>query len=197
MSWLFEPSLSFLLTLIFLVVVAMLLAAMWVSTARREPLWGAGGVILLLPLLWLVERMVVTDREAVEATLHAIAADVKSNNQVAVLDHIYSGAPSLKQRAEGEMPNYRFTECKINKIHRIEVNVGDSPPSAEAEFNVYVSGTFGIGGQSITTETFRYVALKLRKEKDGRWRVEDYRHDDPIPRMREGGPFGDGSADPR
>ena len=182
MTGLLEPSLTFLLVLMFLVVAAILLAAMWVATARREPLWGAALVILLVPLLWLVERMVVTDREEVEATLHEIAADVKSNNRAAVLAHIHSGAPSLKQRAQAEIHNYTFTECKVNKLHSIEVNAADDPPSAEAQFNVYVSGTFILGNQTFTGDAPRRIVLKLRKESDGRWRVEDYAHFDPFPR---------------
>jgi hypothetical protein len=186
MTMLLESSFHFWMLLIFLLLVGLLLAAMWASTGRREPLWIAGVVLALLPVLWIVERLVVTDREAVEATLHRIAADVKSNNRAAVLAHIYSGAPSLKTRAEAEMPNYTFTECKINKLHRIDVNSNDQPPSAEAEFNVYVAGSFKVGNQTFDGEFPRYIALELRKESDGQWRVENYTHADPLRGFRGG-----------
>jgi hypothetical protein len=189
MTSILEPSLNFWLLLIFLGVVAALLAAMWVATGRREPLWGAVAAIGLLPVLWLIERLVVTDREAVEATLHEIAADVKSNNRAAVLAHIHSGAPSLRRQAEQEIPNYTFTECKVNKIHRIDVAAADQPPSAEAEFNVFVSGTFKVAGQTASGDFPRYVALKLRKDADGKWRVENYTHADPFRGARGGGLF--------
>jgi hypothetical protein len=186
-----ESSLSFWLLLIFLGFVAALLGAMWASTGRREPLWGAVAAVGLLPVLWIVERLVVTDREAVEATLHEIAADVKSNNRAAVLAHIYSGAPALRQQAALEMPNYSFTECKVNKVHRVKVSASDRPPSAEAEFNVYVSGTFTYAGQTASGDFPRYVALKLRKDTDGKWRVENYTHADPLRGARGGSLFGE------
>lgn len=184
MTWLFEPSLTFWLMLVFLLLTAVLLAAMWVATGRREPLWGAAGVVLLLPLLWLMERLVVTDREAIEATLHSIAADVKGNNRSAVMSHIGAGATSLRHRAEAEIPNYTFTDCKVNQIHRIEVNAADRPRSAEAEFNVYVSGSFKIGNETFNGDFFRRIHLWMRRESDGQWRVENYDHSSPLPAVR-------------
>ena len=190
-SFLDHSSLNFWLLLIFLGVVGALLAAMWATTGRREPLWGAVAAAGLLPVVWLAERLVVTDREAVEATLYEIAADVKSNNRAAVLAHIYSGAPALRRQAAQEMPNYSFTECKVNKIHRIEVSTSDRPPSAEAEFNVYVSGTFTYAGQTASGDFPRYVALKLRRDTDGKWRVENYAHADPLRGARGGSLLGE------
>lgn len=191
MTTLLESSFHFGMLLTFLFLVALILAGMWVSTGRREPLWGAAVAIGLLPALWIVERLVVTEREAVEATLYQIAADVESNNRAAILAHIHSGAPSLKARAEAEMPNYTFTQCTINKLHRIDVNADAEPPSAVAEFNVFVSGSFKVGNETFVGELPRYIALELRKDGDGVWRVENYAHADPLRGFRGGGLLGD------
>jgi hypothetical protein len=184
MTSLLEPSLGFWVLLVALFVVAAILGAMWAATGRREPLWGAAVLIALMPVLWIVERLVVTDREAVETTLHVIAADVKSNNRAAVMSHIYSQAPLLRQQAQGEIANYQFTECKINKIHSIEVNSESKPRSAAAEFNVYVSGTFQVGNEPFTGDFFRRIHLDLVQEADGQWRVANYSHENPFPAPR-------------
>lgn len=187
MNWLFESSVGFWLLLIVLVLLGVLLAVMWASTARREPLLGAAVAIGLLPVLWITERMVITDREAIEATLHQIASNVEHNERGALLAHIHPSVPWLKLRAEGEMPNYTFTACKVNKIHEIRVAAGNKPRSAEAEFNVYVSGSFRLGSQSFDGDFPRYVALKLQQDANGRWRVLNYAHADPLRGFRQQG----------
>jgi hypothetical protein len=177
MTWLMQSPLAIVLIGALLCVV---MAVAWVSTGRREPLYGLAALLGLTALLLVAERFVITDREAIEATLHVIAADVKSNNRPAVLGHIYSGAPELAQRARAEIGNYEFTECKVTRIDKIEVNTADQPRSAVAEFNVYVSGTFRVQGAAASGNYWRFVHLKLRKEADGRWRVEDYSHSEPT-----------------
>ncbi|MEX2027173.1 MAG: hypothetical protein WEH44_07725, partial [Pirellulaceae bacterium] len=175
-----------------------ILAALWTATARGEPLIAAGVAIALMPLFWLVERLVVTDREAIEATLHQIAADVKSNNRAAVLGHIDPAATWLRARAEGEIANYQFTECKVNKLHGIEVNYRDQPHTAVAEFNVYVSGTFKVGSEMLPPgDYFRRIELHLRQDADGHWRVENYSHRSPIPGRRDGSGSGGSDDDVR
>jgi hypothetical protein len=188
MTILLEQSWAFWVLLVSLFVFAAILAAMWTATGRREPLWGAAIAIGLMPLLWLVERVVVTDRETIEATLLAIAADVKSNNRSAVLSHIHSGAEPLRRQAEAEIANYKFTECKINKLHFIEVDATTKPRSAVAEFNVHVAGTFKLGNETISGDSFfRRIHLDLRQEADGRWRVANYDHSNPFPSPRSAG----------
>lgn len=187
MTAILEPSFGFWMLLVSLFVVAAILAAMWTATARREPLLAAAVAIGLMPLLWMVERLVVTDREAIETTLHEIAADVKSNNRAAVLGHIDPAATWLRARAEGEIANYQFTECKINKLHEIEVNYRDRPLTAVADFNVYVSGTFRVGNEMLPPgDYFRRIELRLRQDAEGHWRVENYSHRSPIPGRRDG-----------
>lgn len=188
MTALLEPSLSFWTVLVILFLAAALLAAMWAATARREPLIGAAVALALIPGLWLVERLVVTDREVIEATLHEIAADVKSNNRAAVLSHIDPGAKWLRARAEGELGNYQFTACRVNKLHGIEVNYQKRPLTAVADFNVHVAGTFRVNNETFPEgDYFRRVELHLRQDADGRWLVEDYSHRSPIPGLRDDG----------
>jgi hypothetical protein len=177
MTWLYEQPL-----VIVLVGVAILVAlgAAWSATGRKELLVALGVALALMVVGLVVERLVVTDREAIEATLLEIARDVQSNNQRAVARHIYSGAPALKQRAEAEMPHYRFTECRITRINAVNVDERAQPRAAIAEFNLIASGSFHEEGLEISDASVpRWVRLHMVRERDGRWAVQDYEHAPP------------------
>jgi len=176
MNWLFEQP----LVIVALGVATILaLGAAWSSSGRKELLYAAGAVFALLIAGLIVERVVVTDNEAIRTTLQQIARDVKSNNRAAVARHIHSAAPSLKQKAESELPNYQFAECRVTKIHLIDVDASAEPRSAMVEFNVIASGTFKQPGFEVTDTVPRWVKLHLLREPDGRWTVAEYEHDNP------------------
>ena len=176
MNWLFDQPIYVAIIGVFL---TLLLAAAWLTSGRKELMWATGLAVLLTVVMLIVERVVVTDQEAIRAMLAELAADVESNNVGRVTNHIWSGAPSLVGRAESEMPNYKFTECRITKLHSIEVTGDKEPRNATVEFNVIASGTFRHGGFEVTDTVPRWVRLHLVQEQDGRWAVRDYEHDAP------------------
>ena len=79
---------------------------------------------------------------------------------------------------QGELPNYRFTECRITSQPEIEVNAKDG--SAKASFLAAAAGDFKAEGTSFSFSKEqpirRHVTLHLRREGDGRWTVADYEH---------------------
>jgi hypothetical protein len=177
MSWLYEQPLI-------LVVVGILLllglGIAWSTSGRKELLFAAGLVLALVVTGLAIERLVVTDGEALRQTLQEIAHEVGTNNHRALLRHIADSAPELKQRAEKEMPNYQFTDCRVTKIHSIDVDASAAPKSAIVTFNVVASGSFRYEGLELNdSNVARWVQLHFVQDKDGRWKVEDYQHDDP------------------
>jgi len=181
MNWLYEQPL---VVLILGVVLGLATGAAWASTGKRWLLAVFGLVVLLTAGGLIAERMIVTDREAVEATLVEIAADVESNDIPALLRHIYSGAPRVKADAEAELPNYRFTECRVTKVHSIDVDAASEPRSAVVEFNIIAGGSFRQGGFEVSDQRIpRWVQLHLVREQDGRWAVQDYKHEQPQQMM--------------
>ena len=177
MNWLFEsPAMIVVIGVLLLIV----LGGLWSMSGRKEMLYAMAAVGALILVGLIVERLVVTDGEAIRRTLLEIAADVESNDVRAVTRHIHSAAPEIKARAEAEMPNYKFTECRITKVHSIDVNTSQQPRSAIVEFNVRASGSFSEGSMSLSEmHVPRWVRLHMVQEKDGRWTVQDYQHDDP------------------
>src|SRR5262245_37702167 len=124
------------------VVLLLALGAGWSATGKKELLYVLGGVLALMLVGLVVERLVITDREAIRLALLTIARDVQSNNLKAVTSHVHSSSPELKQKAEAELPNYHFTECRVTKIHDVKVDSQSKPRSAIVEFNLIAVGTF-------------------------------------------------------
>jgi hypothetical protein len=184
MNWLYEQPI-----LIVMIGIGAILAlgAAWSTSGRKELLYAIGGVVLLMIAGLVTERIVVTDKEAIRATLAQIAHDVQTNDRKAVVRHVHSSTPELKQKAEAELPNYKFTECRITRIHTIDVDAKTEPRSAMVEFNVIATGSFSHGGLSADGSFPRRVKLHMLREKDGRWTVAEYEHDDPQ-RMIMNGP---------
>jgi hypothetical protein len=154
------------------------LGAAWTASGRQELLYALAAAIVLLFGALITERLIVTDREKIEATLREIAHDVKNNDHRRIIRHIHSSALSIKQKAQAELPKYRFTEFRITKINLIDVDRSADPPSAVVECNVVGGGTFHEQGLEMD-HVARWVKLHLLREKDGRWTVADYEHDDP------------------
>ena len=176
MSWLYEQPLIIVILGVALVFV---LGALWSASGRKELLYALGAAVVLLITGLVVERWTVTDREAIRGTLHRIAEDVKSNNRRAVTSHLHSTAPELKQKAEAELPKYKFDECRVTRIHLIDVDDQAEPRSALVEFNVIAAGTFKVESLEVTDTVPRWVKLHMLREPDGQWKVVDYEHDSP------------------
>jgi hypothetical protein len=176
MTWLYEQPL---IIVVLGVSVILGLGAGWSASGRRELLYGMGVALALLIAGLVIERRVITDREAIRATLLQIARDVQSNDHRSVTRHIHASAPELKKKADAELPNYQFTECRVTKINLIDVDNHAEPRSAMVELNIIVSGTFKYAGFEGTGTYPRLVKLHMLREKDGRWTVVDYEHDDP------------------
>jgi hypothetical protein len=174
--WLFD-------TPIFIVLIATVLGVLcgvaWTSSGRKELLYALGAVVALTIAMLIVERVVVTDREAIRTKLAEIARDVQANDHQRVLSHIAKSNPSLVQEAQTELQRYDFTECRVTKIHKTDVDSSAEPRSAIVEFNVRVSGKFSESGFEASGTYPRWVQLHMVLEEDGQWRVENYEHDAP------------------
>lgn len=177
MTWLFEQELVIVVGGVLLLLG---LGIAWSSSGRKELAFAAGLVLLLTIVGVVVERLVVTDREALEATLQEIAHDVATNNHRALYKHISDTAPDLRKRAESEVPGYHFQSCRVTKIHTVTVNSTARPKTAEVEFNVVFSGDFRYEGTEFNNISgARWIKLDFIQDQDGRWKVENYDHADP------------------
>ena len=107
MTWLVEqPVTIFALGLVTLAIMAGAL----VHTGRRIFLYAVFAVVLLTAGMLLIERLAVTEVERVEATLYALANDLRKNDAEAVLQHISTGSPDVLMDAKRYQDGRRKTE---------------------------------------------------------------------------------------
>ncbi|MBM4091535.1 MAG: hypothetical protein FJ276_19225, partial [Planctomycetes bacterium] len=154
----------------------------WMQTRFRGLLYGICGTAVLMTVLLLVEGWVRTEAERIEALLYDLARYVEQNDADTILAHFHSEAVPSRERAASEMATYQFETVTIRRITAIEVDRGASPPRALAFVRVFAEGStraaaassVGVRRGSVTLD----VEVTFRKESD-RWRIFDYRRDDP------------------
>lgn len=167
-------------------VLALLAFVVWLQSGRKEALIAAAALVGVFLILVIVERMMISDREAIEATLGQVARDLETNNRDAVYAAIHPSKPELLTQAKAELPGYTFTECRITKIQRMEIDAKAEPKTAVVGFNVMVKGNFKYGADYFSGMTIaRYVTLDLEQDTDGKWKVVSYTHEEPQAAIME------------
>ena len=155
-----------------------IVASGWLQTGRQVLLVVMLAIIVLTIAAVAVERLVVTDGERVDLTLHEIARLVEQNDVNGVMQYAYSGRPVGRAKAAAELPHYKFQKVTIARNLEIKVDPKHIPPRATAEFNVIVK--LGLADGSWNDQTVvRFVQITFYQETSGEWRVADYEHADP------------------
>lgn len=160
-----------------------ILGGSWIKTGRRELLYLLGAATALTIVLLAVERLVVTEREAVRDTLQQMARDVEKNDLRLVLSHVHEdAAPSIVEQAEYEFPSQKFKSVKIweNKLE-IKIHSERDPPEATAKFFVTIKGDFW-KGQHPNQTVLLDVTINFRQDDEGNWKLYsyDYRLAEPL-----------------
>jgi hypothetical protein len=102
-------------------------------TGRGVLLWVMLGVLALMLLGVLVERLVVTEREKVEATLDGIVAALDANDLQRTLSFVSPEAIKTRGRAGWAMGRIEVQSARISNLE-ITVNRLTSPWTAKAAF---------------------------------------------------------------
>lgn len=174
--WLMEQPLTI---AFFGVVLVAIFAGGLLQTGRRVLLFAALGVVVLTIGLLLLERSVITPREAVKATLHVIAHDLKRNDIEAVKGHISPGRPKIEKSAERALRLIEIENVDIKNNLKVEVVSERGMEIAEAKFNCVISGRDKRGDFAAAQRIPQFFTVRFRREDDGRWRVRSYEMADP------------------
>jgi hypothetical protein len=150
---------------------ALLGVAAW-RTRRGAVLAVMGGVVVLTGLALLLERWVVTDREAVEDTLRAAAAAVLAGDERKVLEFIAPEAPREIQDAVRRYLNRaEFTNIVI-RAPDTQVMKG-AQRTARVRFTAHVKVRLKSGDALAREEFPVFLEVRFRKERDT-WLVTGY-----------------------
>jgi hypothetical protein len=166
MTWFTENPWPFLLVGVF---VEVILVIILLSTGRGALLSAIAGVAVLNIVLLVAERIVVTDRERVAATLDELAATLTTGDTGAVLQFIAPSATELRARAEHSLQLVKINEARVLSDLEVTVNVAAEPPTATATFNARFSFKL-VRGMSPYEIMLRHFWVTFEKHED-RWLI--------------------------
>lgn len=119
-----------------------------------------------------IERLVVTDREAVRDALDQTAAALVTNNPDNVLAFVDPGAKDVRQRVKSVLPQFVFEEAHIAGEVTMTIHPGTNPPSATAEFRGFFRAHEKRGATFGHDQALERLRVELHKI-DGRWLISD------------------------
>ena len=176
MSWLFEDPTMLIASG---VLIEALLAVALVKSGRLVLLLAMAGVLALVLAGVFVERLVVTEREQIEATLDGVSRELEANNLEGVLSWIDPAADGMRQDVRARVSQARIREVRVFDLN-IDINHYVTPPTAQAHFTGRIRGTYrGEAPASGEGMLLRRLTVDFRQAGD-RWLITDYQDRGPI-----------------
>jgi len=144
-----------------------LLVVLW-RTGRGVVLWYMAGVLAVGRGGVLLERLVVTDREQIQAAVEGARQAVAANDLPEVLSYMAPTATEIRQAAEEALRVVRFEEATVHDL-QITGDRQARPPRAEAR----LTGVATLDARHGQDALGKYMAtLKVQYELlEGRWLV--------------------------
>lgn len=152
---------------------AILLAAIVFFARRDGPALGAlVGVVLVTALMLLVERLVVTDREQVEAAVAGLLAAIEANDIERTLAAIDPAAARIRSDVQALSPLIKVQKARSMGPMDVAVDGAEAPPTAEATFQAFLQG---VHVPSATPLGYVNQRVELHwVKRDGRWLLDGY-----------------------
>src|SRR5690606_38542231 len=138
------------------------------------------GVAVLTLLMLVVEKLVVTDREAVEAAVVEVFDAIEANDLPGVVEWIDPAAANVKADAGRLMPEGKVSAADA-AASEVEINDAADPPTAKSQCRAYLNGVHVSSGMAMPYMNQR-VDLNWVK-RGNHWRITGYQayyDDQPI-----------------
>lgn len=153
------------------IVAEAILALTLVRTKRAVVLAWMAGVAILAGAALAVERWVVTDDEAISATLDTALAAIKADNTDHLLQCISPSAEDVRKAARWAMDRIEVQSGAIGNLN-ITINRLTPAPTAHAKFFVKATGRYR-SGQPLYDTVVEPVTVELQLE-NGQWLITGY-----------------------
>lgn len=169
MSWLFEDP----TTLIVVgVLIEALLAVALVNSRQGKLIFAMLGVLALVLIGVIVEQLVVTDYERIEAALDGTARALRNNDVEGVLARIAPEAAGMRKTVEATLGRAHVTDAHVKDLS-VRFNRLASPPTARAEFIGNVKGSFHAGADAAEGVVIRRFTVDFVRRGD-HWLMTGY-----------------------
>lgn len=153
------------------IVLEVILAVVFIRSGRALVVALMAVVLALMAGVLVLERAIVTDAEAVEDTLHGIAADLAANDAEAVLASFSPDCPRLTEVRKA-LARVTIRSASVGADLEVRISELTVPPSATAWFTGRIDGKDTSG--TIPYEHFaRKFKVKLER-RDSRWLITNY-----------------------
>ncbi len=157
-------------------ILILIFIAFAVHSREKVMLKVAMGIAVITVAIVTCEQLVVTQREEVIDRIYSLADSVQRNDFATTMDFFSDDYTETRQRANAEMPQYDFQNCRVSGIFKFNL-LESTPPTAEIQFNVSVTVRVDNGAEPLWGQ--RRIKLTLEKDEEGVWKIIDYSHSDP------------------
>lgn len=148
-----------------------------VRTGNRRWLPGIAACLLIGLLALVVDRLVVTDHEAVSELIEAARNAVEANDIDGVLAHVDPQAEELRGTIRSAMSAVVIHDANVGDL---EIRFGPEPDTAHADFLGNIDAR-DRSGQSPYNRLIQRFDIELRR-REGRWWMTGMQMREPIPR---------------
>jgi hypothetical protein len=181
-DWLFEGQLA---VYVFLCGLALLLLYFWWRTRKRRWLFAVGGVVALIGLYFLLDRLVETDREQIQRKLEAMAAAVRTRDVDGIFQHVSDDFRSPQGKTKKDFR--AFAQAHINEVSEVvvwEFKFREKPSKANPMAHVRFTAKFkGLPGHA-SDGGFPCEATFDYDPQHG-WRLKAFRVFNPVQTAQE------------
>ena len=152
---------------------ATLAAVVFLARRTSGALVALAAIVAITILLLVVERVVVTDREAVEASVEEVFDAVERNDLPGVLAWIDPAAAGVRADAEALMPFVKMSTANAAAVS-LEGMDGKNgkATSALCRLRAYLNGVHGSSGMSLLYVNQRVDIKWVKRGK--RWLISGY-----------------------
>lgn len=120
--------------------VEIVLAIVLWCTGQGRALWAMIGVLGLVLAGWLVQWLVVTDREAVTNAIYDGAAAIEANDMNRLMQYVSPGVPDLRSDVRWVLDRFQFELVRVVELRSIDIHRSTKPPTAQAKLRAMGKG---------------------------------------------------------
>jgi hypothetical protein len=152
------------------VVIGVILFLVWSSNKSGMLLLGAAGMIVVAGMIFVVEQLIITEAERVEANVYALAAAVEADDVERTLSFFSKRAGSGRSKIAIAMSLYDISDDMRITDLQVEITAANSIGISRFRANGTVTGKgSGIGGHGAT----RWRLTWNREGEEDEWKITE------------------------